>query len=441
MKEKEKDKVLLLSYYTNPDWISVSLEGYNEYKQLTKYFDIFLVTHIRNAPELKRCGVQDNKVLYIDMGFLDKLFTFFLEKLLNNDWGSQKLTAFLIPYYIIYEFVIWIKLKKEIKSGAFSLVHRLTPVSPVMPSPFAWLMSKQRTSFSIGPINGGLPWPQGYESASKEKEWIRFFRKIYRYLPFSSSTYHKSEAIIVGSSYNWLEALRITKNKDKLFFIHENGVPGNDIVQKRSYKQINPVKICFIGRLVPYKNCNIVIHSAASLLKHNKVELEIVGDGWDRQNLEKIAKDLGLEKKVTFHGMLPHAEAMNILEQSHIMAFPSIKEFGGGVVVEAMARGVVPIVVRYGGPSDLVEESYGVSLELKNEEETTAELKQILEKMVAEPDLIKKLGAAAILKVSETFTWEKKTKLIATVLQAVIDKKSTPVMMPSKKLLAQYKGS
>ena len=336
------------------------------YEQLRKHFDTTLVTHARNASALRKSGIPDGEVIYINVPILDRLHDLFLQKVLNYNYGSLKLTAFLIPYYIVYEFVIWSRLRSEIKAGRFALVHRLDPVSPVVASPFSWLMRNLKTPFSLGPINGGLPWPPGYTSAHREKEWIRFLRWLYTYLPFSRSTYAKSKAVIVGSSYNYLAAGRRVE-RNRLFFVHENGIP-----QRISLK-IAGTTICLPSGSVssvgssPYKNCNIVIQSAAALIREKKIQLDIVGDGWDRSNLEALTRDLGLEKDVTFHGWLPHPEAMEILARSHIMAFPSIKEFGGGVVVEAMARGVVPIVVRYGGPSDLVEEGCGISLALKNE--------------------------------------------------------------------------
>ena len=130
------------------------------------------------------------------MPILDRLHDLFLQKVLNYNYGSQKLTAFLIPYYIVYEFVIWSRLRSEIKAGRFALVHRLDPVSPVVASPLSWLMRNLKTPFSLGPINGGLPWPPGYTSAHREKEWIRFLRWLYAYLPFSRSTYAKSKALL-----------------------------------------------------------------------------------------------------------------------------------------------------------------------------------------------------------------------------------------------------
>jgi glycosyltransferase involved in cell wall biosynthesis len=437
MNRETRKKVLLLSYSNNPDAVSVALEAYREYAQLRKHFDTILVTHARNASALRKSGIPDSEVVYINVPVLDWLHNLFLDKVLNHNYGSMKLTAFLIPFYIVYEFVIWSRLRSEIKAGRFALVHRLDPVSPVLASPFSWLMRNLKTPFSLGPINGGLPWPSGYGSASRERERIRFLRWLYTYLPFSRSTYTKSKAVIVGSSYTYLAAGRRVE-RDRLFFIQQNGIPERDIVEDRRYDDLSPVRVCFLGRLVPLKNCNIVIRSAAALIREKKIQLDIVGDGWDRSSLEALTRDLGLEKDVTFHGWLPHPQAMEILARSHIMALPSIREFGGGVVVEAMARGVVPIVVRYGGPSDLVEEGYGISLALKNEPDTIRDLERVLGELVKSPDRIRQLGDAARVKARSTFTWEKKTELLAAVMTHAMGAGPRPALVPNRKLLSQY---
>jgi len=437
MNRETRKKLLLLSYFNNPNDVSGALVAYRKYEQLRKHFDTTLVTHARNACDLRESGIPDGEAIYINVPILDRLHDLFLEKVLKYNYGSQKLTAFLVFYYIVYEFVIWSRLRGEIRAGKFALVHRLDPVSPVLASPLSWLMRNLKTPFSLGPINGGLPWPPGYKSASREKEWIRFLRWLYTYLPFSRSTYTKSKAVIVGSSYNYLVTGRRV-GWNRLFFVPENGIPEKDIVEDRRYDDMPPVKVCFLGRLVPYKNCNIVIRSAAALIKEKKIQLDVVGDGWDRPNLEALTRDLGLEKRVTFHGRTPHRQAMEILARSHIMAFPSIKEFGGGVVMEAMARGVVPIVVRYGGPSDLVEEGCGISLALTNEQDTVQDLERALEELVNNPDRIRQLGRAARLKAWSAYTWEKKTELLAAVLNHAMGAGPHPALVPSPEMLSRY---
>jgi alpha-maltose-1-phosphate synthase len=435
--ENKKKRLLLLSYWNNPDEVSASLDSYREYQQLRKHFDTTLVTHARNASALRKSGIPDSGVAYINVPLLDQIHDLFLAKVLNYNYGSLKLTAFLIPYYIAYEFVIWFRLRSEIVAGRFALVHRLDPVSPVLASPLSWLMRNLKTPFSLGPINGGLPWPPGYGSASREKEWIRFFRWLYTYLPFLRSTYTNPKAVIVGSSYTYLATARRVE-RNRLFFIQQNGIFESDVLESRRYDDIPPVRVCFLGRLVPLKNCNIVIRSAAALIREKKIRLDIVGDGWDRRNLEALTRDLGLEKDVTFHGWLPHPQAMEILAGSDVMALPTIREFGGGVVVEAMARGVVPIVMRYGGPSDLVEEGYGISLALKNESDTVQDLERVLKELVRNPDRIRQLGEAARVKARSTFTWERKTELLAAVMNYAMGAGPRPDLAPNTKLLSQY---
>ena len=53
--ENEK-KVLLLSYWINPDEVSGSLVAYREYEQLRKHFDTTLVTHAETPPLCEKVG-------------------------------------------------------------------------------------------------------------------------------------------------------------------------------------------------------------------------------------------------------------------------------------------------------------------------------------------------------------------------------------------------
>jgi hypothetical protein len=97
MYQKTRKKVLLLSYWINPDEVSGSRVAYREYEQLRKHFDTTLVTHARNASALRESGIPNGEVIYINVPVLDRLHDLFLRKVINYDYGSQKLTAFLIP--------------------------------------------------------------------------------------------------------------------------------------------------------------------------------------------------------------------------------------------------------------------------------------------------------------------------------------------------------
>ena len=68
-----------------------------------------------------------------------------------------------------------------------------------------------------------------------------------------------------------------------------------------------------------------------------------------------------------------------------VLTFPSVHEFGGAVVLEAMAAGVVPVVVNYGGPAELVSPASGYLLPLGDRAALIASLRATLEAILADP--------------------------------------------------------
>nr|AIA94704.1 Glycos_transf_1 [uncultured Myxococcus sp.] len=91
-----------------------------------------------------------------------------------------------------------------------------------------------------------------------------------------------------------------------------------------------------------------MLEAAAPLMREGRLTLDMIGDGPMLADLRKRAGTLGIAGAVTFHGWVPHRDVSSILAACDLFAFPSIREFGGGVVLEAMALGVPPLVVDYG---------------------------------------------------------------------------------------------
>src|SRR5690606_11880261 len=121
---------------------------------------------------------------------------------------------------------------------------------------------------------------------------------------------------------------------------------------ERDLGSVSEMRACFIGRMVPYKGPDMLIEASEALLRAGRLKLDMIGDGPILPELRALVDQRGLSEAVAFHGWVPHSNIEKIAGQSTIFAFPSIREFGGGAVLEAMAMGLVPVVVDYAGPSE-----------------------------------------------------------------------------------------
>ena len=223
-----------------------------------------------------------------------------LRRIFKNNYGSQALTAFSYPFSLAFEWRTWRQLRARIMAGDFDVVLRLLPITSVLPSPFAFFLRRGPIPFVIGPINGGLPWPQGFSQAEKQKEWISDLRNLYRFLPFARSTYRNAAAIIAGSSQTYAE---FAAYRDKLFFVPENGLSHSLLTgTPRDSRGADKLQLIFVGRLVPYKACDVALRAAAPLLQRGLARFTIVGDGPERPGLEQLTRSLGIEKVVSFWG-------------------------------------------------------------------------------------------------------------------------------------------
>src|SRR5438270_3336173 len=190
------------------------------------------------------------------------------------------------------------------------------PMTPVLPSPFAFFLRKGPIPFVIGPLNGGLPWPPGFRQLDNQRELVSNLRNLYRYLPFARSTYRDAAAIIVASSQTYSE---FAEYSDKLFFVPEPGIARSlCVADSRTSEPGAKLELIFVGGLVPRKACDLALRAAAPLLRSDAARLTVVGDGPERKRLEQLARSLGVEKAVSFCGWVSHADVLNRMRSADV---------------------------------------------------------------------------------------------------------------------------
>ena len=96
----------------------------------------------------------------------------------------------------------------------------------------------------------------------------------------------------------------------------------------------------FVGRLVPYKGCQDLLRALAFLrTTWPSIQLQVVGEGFYRSELEALSRSLGVDEAVEFVGWLAGEGLVHAYHRASIVVVPSHEEAFGLVALEAMAAG------------------------------------------------------------------------------------------------------
>ena len=422
----KKLKVLLIIEQCNPEWTSVPLVGYKFFSEIHKLVDATMVTHERNKTALKKRTEYDN-IIFTSESSWNKTYYRFISKLTNRGGTNWPLLHTLsYPIYADFNRQVYKLFKNRILKNDYDVVHAITPMVPRYP--IKAIKACKHTPFLLGPVNGGIPFPPAFQDKARA-EFAQFnFLKILGLLliPGYKQTYRNADKILAGSTFtlNMLKKL-FSIEDDRIMLFYENGIDSNFLRKnKRTNDGNRKINLLFVGRLVPCKCADILIEAVHLLEKpiQEKIQLTIVGDGSEKNDLENKVRDLQLSNIVSFSGWIRHKETLEYYRHSDIFCFPSVKEFGGAVVLEAMACGLPCIVVDYGGIGEYVTTDTGFKINPSSRNHLMQDLSYKI-KILIEDEKLRRGMAENSIKRAKEFTWQQKAKKLVEIYKLMIDKK------------------
>ena len=200
-------------------------------------------------------------------------------------------------------------------------------------------------------------------------------------------------------------------NFDKQLALKYKIVPEDKIVTIYNGVEVNPQeikyeknRIVFVGRLASPKNPLLLIRAFNNLSSNLKSQttLSIVGDGQQKKRIKEFIKKNQLENKIELLGRLSRKATFDVLKKSNIFVLISDWEGFPYSILEAMSFGLAIVASDVGGVKESVE-NCGILLR-KNDQK---ELKMTLEKLLKNPNLVKKMGEKAKKEVVKKFSLEK----------------------------------
>ncbi|MFQ5500826.1 MAG: glycosyltransferase family 4 protein [Phycisphaerae bacterium] len=165
--------------------------------------------------------------------------------------------------------------------------------------------------------------------------------------------------------------------------------------------------VVWTGRMAPEKNLPLLIR-ATTRIRESKPRVWIVGDGPERDNMIRLARDEGVEALVSFTGS--QSDVRPFLHAADCFCFPSRSESFGGSLVEAMACGLPCVVLAADGTvtRNAGEEIFGDPpcgvMVMENDPDVLA---GAIEKLKAAPERRHRLGHSAMRRARARFTWSR----------------------------------
>ena len=179
--------------------------------------------------------------------------------------------------------------------------------------------------------------------------------------------------------------------------------------------------VLFVGRLVYEKGVHVLINTVPKVLEKVNAKFIIVGNGYMKEQLSNIVKNMGLAHKVHFTGFVDDETLRKLQKCADVSVVPSLFEPFGIVALEAMAAKSPVVVSDTGGLSEIVEhEVTGVKVYANNPESLTWGITKVL----LDENFAKRIKENAYKKVQEKYNWNKIAQQTKATYETILNEYS-----------------
>jgi glycosyltransferase involved in cell wall biosynthesis len=162
--------------------------------------------------------------------------------------------------------------------------------------------------------------------------------------------------------------------------------------------------VLFVGRLVYEKGVHVLVNAVPKVLEKVNAKFVIVGNGYMKEQLSNIVRNMGLAHKVHFTGFVDDETLRKLQKCADVSVVPSLFEPFGIVALEAMAAKSPVVVSDTGGLSEIVEHDVtGVKVYANNPESLAWGIIRVL----SDENFASMIRANAYKKVQEKYNWNR----------------------------------
>jgi glycogen(starch) synthase len=183
-------------------------------------------------------------------------------------------------------------------------------------------------------------------------------------------------------------------------------------------------RVVFVGRLAAQKDPLTLVEAVARM--RSAAEIVVVGDGPQRDAVERRIAQLGLGRRIRLVGFVSRRDVARHLAHADVLALPSRYEELGTALVEAMAGGVPVVASRTGGIPEVVDHGRTGLLVTPGD---AGALADALDALLADPARRRAMGAAARERAG-AYRWSDLAAQVLAAYDAAVGGRGRPLRSP-----------
>jgi glycosyltransferase involved in cell wall biosynthesis len=340
-------------------------------------------------------------------------------------------------YAYLWQMRAYFTAKKLHEQVKFDVFHHITFANDWMASYIGALLP---VPFFRGPGGGAHRTPEGFlcEYSLGARCWERFRsfgQWVLRLDPFFIRGQQRARVILLCNR----EAADAVPDRfrHKLQLFPVNGISAEDLRiiggengQKEQSAESVPDQqtpspklfdVLYAGKLLGLKGVALGIRGFALFAeRHSDVRFSLVGDGPERAHLETLIRELGVGKCVHLQKWVPRLELLALMRASDVFLFPSLRDGGGAVVVEAMAVGKPVVCMDLAGPGLHVTENCGIKISPQTPGQAVKGIANALERLYGDRELLARMGKAARHRAEEVYGLDKLGDRLRGIYESVL---------------------
>jgi len=387
-------RILLSAYACEPDRGSEPGVGWSWATELARQgHQVTVITRLDNRCRIEhqpQCSTQSLTFIYYDLP--------------NWVQRCRRYPGGKALYYVLWQYFVVQHIRRLFSSLPFDVVQHVTYVSARFPS----FMGSLGIPFWFGPVSGGEVVPPRLRSRFSVRQRLRerlrdLSNFLVRFDPFMRRTFRQAERILVTRDtlplipWRWRHKAVV-----KLAVGLSDASQGR--TQQRRGRESRDLHLLYVGRLLEWKGVGIALNAVSRIIHaQSDVRFTIIGDGPARQRLVELGRKLGLERNVRWINWLPQRALTEHYSDADVLLYPSLRDSGGTVVLEALAQGLPVVCTDLGGPGIIVNSTCGRAVATAgcNPDELAQNLASALLEIVTVPNMLESLSYGATVRARE----------------------------------------